>query len=330
MLLITLGDPWSINIEILSKLIQESSFEEIFITKIPVVLIGSLWQWNQQREKLGFKKLPFQSCANISEVSKCGLWFYNISGAEKEAHLMTANERGFIAASSLYSLKQLNNYVGKYVLTLPIDKKSCHLSGFDFPGQTEYFESLCASKALMLLAGKSLRVGLASNHIALKNVASFISEELLISKLSILYRSMQDIYQITDPRIAVCGMNPHCGDGGLFGDEEKLIITPAIASFNLNMQAKYLVEGPISADTIFWQAQQGQYDAVLAMYHDQGLAPLKTVDFETSVNISAGIDLFRVSPDHGPASSLYLKNEANTGSLSASLSIISKMLTTAK
>lgn len=231
-------------------------------------------------------------------------------------------ERGNLAIRALYACKSLPDNQSHTILTLPIDKHAANLAGFEFPGQTEYFESLWGGEALMLLAGKNLRVGLATNHVPLSKIPENLSTELIVRKAKILHTSLQTIFQIPNPRLAIAGLNPHAGDGGLFGAEEKEIILPAIERLNKEgIRAK----GPLSGDTVFWQATQDLFDGVLAMYHDQGLAPLKVYAFEEAVNISAGLKHLRLSPDHGPARDILGEGRASLKSFQSAISVVEKL-----
>ena len=201
------------------------------------------------------------------------------------------------------------------VVTGPIDKYAAKCAGYSFPGQTEFFADLWQTPAIMILAGPQLRVGLATNHLALRDVPGSLTQRLIVDKLLLLSQSMREIYGIATPRIAVCGLNPHASDQGLFGDEEARVIVPAITEARLHLGKSATLVGPVPADTAFYFGYKGEFDCVLAMYHDQGLGPLKTVHFDNAVNISGGLRHFRVSPDHGPASDLYLRGRASPASL---------------
>jgi len=308
--LISLGDPFSVNIELVSKLLHKVHSRNFSIT-----LVGSYFHWKDQGG---------QDCTRIANFEDCkeGTFsFLDIGGVQKRASQLNAKERGDIAVKALVALESiLKSKQEIAVLTCPIDKHACHEAGFNFPGHTEFFTELSQCKTLMLLAGPKLRVGLVSNHLALKDVSRTINETLVFDKLSILYKTLQESFRIPNPRIAVCGLNPHCSDGGLFGDEEERIIKPAIAKFQKG------VAGPLPADTVFYRALNGSFDAVLAMYHDQGLGPLKTVHFDEAVNITCGLPYLRVSPDHGPAQDLFLQDKASLRSMEAAWKLARKYL----
>lgn len=300
MIVITLGDPFSINVAILERCLTD---EEI---KLPLLIVGSLWHWRQQ-SKCNLLPIQIFHQDQISELRKNRIYFFDVGGSQKEASKLSKRERGEIAIAALNVLKDWNLSSKSWgLLTAPIDKSACAAAGFDFPGQTEFCEYLSGrSSSLMLLAGPKLRVGLVTNHLALNQVAKSLSIEIVLVKIEILISSLISIFSIREPRIAVCGLNPHASDNGLFGDEESTIIRPAIEKFHLNSQFSSFVEGPLSSDTVFHRAMQGHYDAVLAIYHDQGLGPLKTVHFDNAINLTCGLPFLRVSPDHGPAQDLY-------------------------
>lgn len=326
MLIISLGDPWSVNVELVVKCLS-SRFASY---RSKIILLGSFWHWQDQTQKLGFN-VAVQKITKFQEAKQGSLNFMDCGGESKDAALLSNKERGDIAVKALYALQDILNLKRSEtdklaILTCPIDKKACHEAGFEFPGHTEYFTELSHCKTLMLLAGPRLRVGLATNHLALRDVAKSITAEILQHKLTILYQALQKFFGITEPKIAVCGLNPHCGDGGLFGDEESRVIAPAILAFHKTHKLKNAAFGPMPADTIFYRAASGHFDAVLALYHDQGLGPLKTLHFDEAINISCGLPYLRLSPDHGPAKDLFLQNKASIQSMEEALRFASTYL----
>ncbi|MBL7856898.1 MAG: 4-hydroxythreonine-4-phosphate dehydrogenase PdxA [Cyclobacteriaceae bacterium] len=199
------------------------------------------------------------------------------------------------------------------LVTAPIDKHSIHSEEFPFKGHTEYLTQFFgASESLMFMVSDALKVGLVAEHVALKDVAPLITKEKIESKLRLLDQSLKKDFSITKPRIAVLGLNPHAGDGGLIGQEEESIIKPAINE--LKNKGK-LVFGPFPADGFFGSSQYTRYDGILAMYHDQGLIPFKTIAFDNGVNFTAGLNVVRTSPDHGTGYAIAGKNEADESSL---------------
>ena len=312
MLVCTLGDPCSISIEIMGEIFK--AFNGLQRIKVPLVLVGSLQQWHYQSEHLGLSPyLPkFKSIKSLHQAEGAGCFFIDVGGAYQDPHHFSRLELGQIAKASLDVLEGFEPNGKLAVLTCPIDKLACAKAGYRFTGQTEFFESIWDGSAVMTLSGDRLRVGLACNHLPLAKVSSSLSAELIHEKITKFGSTLRDFFGIESPRLAVCGLNPHCGEGGLVGHEELEIIQPAIKAAAAS--CSFSVDGPIPADTVFWRALQGSYDGVLAMYHDQGLGPLKTVHFDSAINISGGLKHLRVSPDHGPARDLVFKKEASSRS----------------
>ena len=202
------------------------------------------------------------------------------------------------------------------LVTGPINKKIISDTVTGFSGHTEFLkEKFRCEDVLMLLANNSLKVGVATTHVALKDVPSMITKELIIKKCKLLSQGLKDIYGLSDTKIAVLGLNPHAGEGGSFGTEEIAQIKPAIN--DLNKEGLGIV-GPISADTAFIDQN---YDAYLSMYHDQALPVLKTLDFHHSVNITLGLPIHRVSVDHGTAEDIAPKLVADYTSMLEALKL---------
>jgi 4-hydroxythreonine-4-phosphate dehydrogenase len=214
------------------------------------------------------------------------------------------------------------------VVTLPIAKYRAQQGGMPFPGQTEFFEDIWQGEAVMLLAGPKLRVGLATNHHPLTSVSGLLTVEMLVGKMLTLARSLKLLLPATVNmvRLGVCGLNPHAGDHGLFGHEEERVIAPAIARAQEMLRGAAQISGPLPADTAFFHAAHGQYDAILAMYHDQGLGPLKLIHFSDAINVSLGLKHLRVAPDHGPAEDLYGTGRGDAASLSACFAVARRYL----
>ena len=198
------------------------------------------------------------------------------------------------------------------IVTAPIHKKSMQLAGFEHVGHTEYItKEFNAKDSLMLLVADSLRVGLATSHIPLKEVAKSITKERLISKLRIFSETLRMDFGFERPNIAVLGLNPHAGEEGMLGDEEEKVIRPAVLECKKHGMLAY---GPFPADGFFGSGQFRKFDGILAMYHDQGLIPFKALTFGNGVNYTAGLSIIRTSPDHGTAFDLAGKNEADPSS----------------
>ena len=185
------------------------------------------------------------------------------------------------------------------LVTAPINKRAMNGEGFGYTGHTEYLcKKFGADDVTMIMVSDQLKVGIVTSHIPLKDVPGALSVDKIMHKLRALNQSMERDFGIDSPKIAVLGLNPHCGDGGLLGDEEQSVILPAINAAN---EEGILAFGPYSADGFFGLGNYSKFDAILAMYHDQGLAPFKALAFENGVNFTAGLPAVRTSPDHGTA-----------------------------
>lgn len=205
------------------------------------------------------------------------------------------------------------------LVTAPINKQAMASGGFRFPGHTEYLaDAFGGAEVEMMLVSEGLRVGVVTGHIPLKDVPGTISEELILKKLRLMSASLRRDFGIDRPKIAVLGLNPHCSDGGVIGSEENEIIIPA-----LRKAAEEGIDafGPYPADGLFGSDAAAGFDAVLAMYHDQGLAPFKALAFSTGVNFTAGLPAVRTSPDHGTAFGISGKDMADPSSMRAAINL---------
>jgi 4-hydroxythreonine-4-phosphate dehydrogenase len=199
------------------------------------------------------------------------------------------------------------------------------------PGHTEMLQRLTdVSEVGMLMAaeqtrlGAPLRVLLATTHVPLRDVPDLLSTDLLVSQAMLLNASLETDWNLTRPRIALCALNPHASDDGLFGDEENLVFRPAVDAL---CRAGIEVEGPIPADTVFSRTLNGEYDAVVAPYHDVGMAPFKTIAFGAGVNVTLGLPFVRTSPDHGTAFDIVGTGRADSSSMQAALRMASQLVT---
>jgi 4-hydroxythreonine-4-phosphate dehydrogenase len=209
------------------------------------------------------------------------------------------------------------------LVTAPLQKSVINDAGIAFTGHTEYLEQRSGgARAVMMLTAGELRVALATTHLPLKAVSAAITSDSLFDVASILARELEGRFDIRDPRIAVCGLNPHAGDGGHLGDEEVHVITPAVS---LMRTAGIRATGPLPADTVFVPQVLAGFDAVLAMYHDQGLPVIKYAGFERAVNVTLGLPLIRTSPDHGTALDLAGSGRADCGSLAAAVQLAARL-----
>ncbi len=199
------------------------------------------------------------------------------------------------------------------MVTGPIAKEMLGRAGFPYPGHTELLQEVCGTdSAVMLLTGGSLRVALATIHCALRDVPDRLTREGIESILAVLDHDLRARFAVDRPRIAVCGLNPHAGEAGRFGDEEERVIRPAVEAARTR---GIDVRGPFAADSLFARAIRGEFDAVLGMYHDQALAPLKVHAFGRAVNVTLGLPIVRTSVDHGTAFDIAGRNVADEGSM---------------
>ena len=219
------------------------------------------------------------------------------------------------------------------LVTAPVNKEAIIRAGqADFVGQTEFLSDLAGAKrtAMMLLGhdeqGRWLRVALATIHLALRSVPEKLTAEKITLAVELAAQSCRDL-QLPRARVGVCGLNPHAGEGGKFGDEEITTIGPAVAALRAR---GFDVAGPLSGDTVFHHALRGEFDAVVAMYHDQGLAPLKAVAFDTGINWTLGLPFIRTSPDHGTAYDIVGQGKANPSSMRSALRLAKQLARGAK
>jgi 4-hydroxythreonine-4-phosphate dehydrogenase len=213
------------------------------------------------------------------------------------------------------SLESATNALAKgeidVLVTAPINKDNIQSESFHFPGHTEYLESKLNGESLMILMTDEIRIGLITGHIPISKVSETITSELIIKKAENLYNTLVQDFAISKPKIAVLGLNPHCGDHGVIGNEDDEIVRPTLTKIQ---EEGKLVYGPFAADSFFGSNSYRNFDGILAMYHDQGLAPFKTLSFGEGVNYTAGLNKIRTSPDHGTAYDIAGKGIAKTSS----------------
>jgi len=207
----------------------------------------------------------------------------------------------------------------KALVTGPISKLAIRDAGLSYPGQTEWLQdAFKAKRVAMLLLGSRLRVALVTTHIPLAEVPKAITVEKVVTTALLLKDFLEDILGLQHPKIGVVSLNPHASDGGMLGNEEQMVIVPAVARLR---QMGIQVDGPLPADTAFYQGFHGKFDGLVSMYHDQGLAPLKLVHFEEAVNVTLGLPRLRCSPDHGPAYSIANRGIASEKSMVQALKL---------
>ncbi|MEN8135240.1 MAG: 4-hydroxythreonine-4-phosphate dehydrogenase PdxA [Thermodesulfobacteriota bacterium] len=209
------------------------------------------------------------------------------------------------------------------MVTCPIAKSALKLAGYQYPGHTEMLADLCGSdEYAMMMAGERLRVTLVTIHVGLAQVAGLLTKEKIVRLIEITARSLRNDFAIENPRLAVAGFNPHAGEDGMFGDEDERVIAPAVAQARAD---GWQVAGVFPPDTVFNRAAAGQYDAVVCMYHDQGLIPFKLLHFEDGVNVTLGLPIVRTSVDHGTAYDIAGQGKASATSLLAAFDLAGKI-----
>lgn len=215
------------------------------------------------------------------------------------------------------AIEAANKRIVDAVVTAPIAKESWKLAGYHYPGHTELFaEKSGARRYAMMFAGGPLKVVLATVHVPLMGLWGKLNIGAVFQPIELIHEALVNLFDIPKPRIAVCGVNPHAGENGQFGDDEERIIAPAIL---MARDQGIDATGPYPGDTVFLAAKNGKFDAVVAMYHDQGLIPVKLLAFDQAVNLTIGLPIIRTSPDHGTAFDIVGRNRANPGSMRAAI-----------
>lgn len=309
---ITQGDTNGIGYEVILKALQNQQMTELFT---PVVY-GSAKTASYHRKALELQPVSMNVIRNSTDIKDGVNNLVEVANEEVKVELGVSSEIAGRAAfdaleRAVTDLKQ--GYIDVLV-TAPINKKSIQSEQFTFPGHTEYLEASIGDgdKALMILFSDKIRVALVTTHVPVSRIGEYITKEAVLDKLFAFNRSLKSDFGIVRPRIAVLSLNPHAGDGGLLGKEEQEVIAPAIAEA---VDKKVVAFGPYAADGFFGNEMYKHFDGVLAMYHDQGLAPFKTIAMESGVNFTAGLPYVRTSPDHGTGYDIAGKNEANEQSM---------------
>lgn len=315
---ITHGDYNGIGYEVILKIFDDGRLLDLCTP----VIYGSAKIAQHYRKACGLQGLQPQQVAGAADARDGQLNIVNVIGEDARIEPGVASpEAGKAAFASLEAavadLRQGNVDV---VVTAPINKKTIQSELFTFPGHTEYLESSIGSadrdKALMILCNDVMRIALVTTHLPIAKVAQQITEEAVSEKIRLFNRSLIEDFGIVRPRIAVLALNPHAGEEGLLGTEEQTAIIPAIEKAR---QQKMLVFGPYAADGFFGSESYRAFDGVLAMYHDQGLAPFKTIAMDQGVNFTAGLPFVRTSPDHGTGYDIAGKGQASAESMRSAI-----------
>ena len=312
---ITHGDMNGIGYEIIIKAFLEPRLLELFT---PVVY-GSSKVASYHRKALNINDFSFNLIKKADQANPKRPNIINVHDKDIKIDLgESTTEAGELSLLALEAaVEDLKNNQIDVLVTAPINKKNIQSEHFHFSGHTEYLaDKFGASDYLMLMVSDQIRIGVITGHIPLSEVPVTITEELILHKIRIMNESLQKDFAIGKPRIAILGLNPHASDDGLIGNEEKEIIIPAIAKAN---NSDILAFGPYPADGFFGSNNYSKFDGILAMYHDQGLIPFKTLSFESGVNFTAGLPIVRTSPAHGTAYDIAGKDMASPDSLRAAI-----------
>lgn len=305
---ISVGDTNGIGPELILKIFEKKGMAEFFIP----IIFGSTKLFSYYKNALNYtinvNGIMNPKDALQNKVNVVNIWRDNL---EIEIGKPTEASGRYALESLEAATNALKNKEIDILITAPINKENIQSEKFKFPGHTEYLEDRLNGESLMFLIHDDLRVGLVTNHIPVNKISETISQKLIQKKARLIHKTLVQDFQIAKPKIAILGLNPHNGDGGVIGDEEQTIIIPAIQRLK---DEEILAFGPFAADGFFGSEEYKHYDAVLAMYHDQGLAPFKTIAFGGGVNFTAGLDFIRTSPDHGTAYDIVGKNIADEAS----------------
>jgi 4-hydroxythreonine-4-phosphate dehydrogenase len=326
-LLLTPGDPAGIGPEITLAALSGSP------VKMPVVCIGA----REPFDRLGARVHEVVDLSGVKRAPPGEILLMRAPEKRPGVRLGRAALEGFQAGWSIERAARLVlEAAGSALVTGPIDKAKLNAGGYAYPGHTEMLARVCAGGSArplpvtMMLANAKLRVSLVTTHVALARVPRVLRVPEIVRAASHTIESLVRNHGIARPRVAVCGLNPHAGEGGLFGTEESRVIEPAVRSLRRRYSGRADVVGPLPSDTLFathlLAAPGRRFDAVVCMYHDQGLIPVKLVDFYGTVNISLGLPIIRTSVDHGVAYDLVGTGRAKPDSLIAALRIAESML----
>jgi 4-hydroxythreonine-4-phosphate dehydrogenase len=312
---ITHGDINGIGYEVIIKTLLDERMYEICTP----IIYGSPKVAAYHRKALDIETFSLNNIKEASEAHPNRTNIINCIDENIKVELgkstSSAGESSFKALEA--AVADLEKGLIDVLVTAPINKKNIQSKDFEFPGHTEYLENrLKSGKSLMLLISDNLRVGVVAGHVPISKVPEVITKENIISKLNILNSSLQKDFGIRKPRIAVLSLNPHAGDEGLIGTEEIDVIIPALEEVR---EKGIMALGPYPADGFFGSSDYTKFDAILAMYHDQGLAPFKALAFDSGVNFTAGLSKVRTSPAHGTAYSIAGTNVASEKSFQQAL-----------
>jgi 4-hydroxythreonine-4-phosphate dehydrogenase len=319
---ITMGDPAGVGPEILLKALPRKDISQV----CRPIILGDVGLLRMVSKKIGPRS--FHVMANQRDISKRPgmVDVVPVSRLKEDSVTPGRPTREGGKAMVDYILRAVELATSGQVsamVTCPISKDLMNQVGYGFEGHTELLAHLTHTEDyVMMLAGEKLRVALAITHCALRDVAERLTKDLIVKTVTITCHALERDFAIKKPRVAVAALNPHAGESGLFGREDMDIIKPAVEEAR---DSGLSVEGPLPADTVFYHALNGRFDAVVAMYHDQGLIPLKLLHFSDAVNITLGLPIIRTSVDHGTAYDIAGKGVADPSSLVAAIKMAARI-----
>jgi 4-hydroxythreonine-4-phosphate dehydrogenase len=295
----------------------------------PFIVVGSMAFLAARARRLGLNiNFAQTTTAGAAADFPVALPVLHVEGLVPDKPGETSPLSGKVVMESIArAVGEVLSGAARAIVTGPIHKAALYTAGFKYPGHTEYLAALCANgqgtpMPVMMLAHETLRVVPLTIHVPLQQVPGMITAKLIRDTVLIVEHDLRTRFAIEEPRIAIAGLNPHAGESGSIGTEDRDIILPAIVDLQHNGSK---VEGPIAADTLFHLPNWRKYDAVIAMYHDQGLIPIKTVAFDQAVNVTLGLPLVRTSPDHGTAFDLAGTGKASTASMLAAIKLADRL-----
>jgi len=311
---ISIGDPNGIGIEVMLKALSDRPSND----NCNFIIYSSYELIVNQKKDLNINSLPLKTIKNFDEISSNSI---NIKEVFTESKYEFGVFDKLVSKNAIISFKEaVKDASDKKIdvlITSPINKNLSYSESFKYAGHTDYLRHYFNEEPIMLMVSEKLKVGLLTEHIALKDVVHNITVEKTTKKLKLLCQVLNKDFGIIKPKIAVLSINPHVGDNGVIGTEDQKLLTPAINELN---QKEDIVSGPFSADTFFCN-NYAKYDAILAVYHDQGLIPFKTISFGEGVNYTAGLPIIRTSPDHGTGFDIAGKSIADPSSFKHALKL---------
>jgi 4-hydroxythreonine-4-phosphate dehydrogenase len=317
---ISMGDPTGIGPEIIIKSLLDKSIRKIVF---PVVF-GDKGVLAKVAEDIGITNVRFRELSSVDMVR-------SISNLKMTRLRYGRPDRNCGRAMVNYVKEAVSATMAGYIdaiVTAPINKEIINEAGFRYGGHTDMIAEFTGSREFtMMFVSKHFKVSLVTIHVPLKDVAMKITPQRIYKVGLLTWKFLRQYFGLKNPKLGVCGLNPHAGEGGFFGDEEKDLIYPGIVS----LRSKGIdTEGPLSPDSAFWRAYNKEFDAVIAMYHDQGLIPVKLVDFDNAVNVTVGIPIIRTSPGHGTAYNIAGQGKANPEPMKAAIRLAAEMFMTKK